>query len=911
MNDIDPDNVHSSSDLRPRLSRRQQNDPVFAAAVIKLFGTSHPVVLKAVDDFLKGGPGSLDHQRLDLLAASASTFDDANHVAYMINRLPLTQMDMALESVDLHAARRQFQIALHGYRPETARKLVLDLVHDSTLTVLRDSPPDRVPEAGRNIVRKTLSKTTRRVDNECVDVMSHPFVTAEMVGSALDTVEAVIDSSSLIAQDNRRESYLAMLLLGRAVGRDLAGVVSDAQMERAWNLFERLQRPGTASSMLERAVENPRCISDPEARPARWIASNVKGFDDDAIWRMLASPAVPESLARTLVRSLHHYSSSTGIDNRLAIIRSNHYRRTDSLLPQLNSDEIDIRFASLPSRELATLRGVDGISAVRDSRALTQLVNRILDLEEDTVCALIGNPNLQPHHVDELVAHHVDNPFQLGCEGRIPNTRTLRLLTSPTFDDDQLARLLQVAVRQTDIPEFRQRVLEVAARNQSSGPLVLGLLQRLHPDLFLNPHRLGLLARHTASPQVQAFLAGRAVEQADDGLACELMGNGTLRREVWEELKERFPDVSGTPITLPHLDVLGNEPPIERSSWRDALTMPAYTAEQMTSEMLSDDAPPDRVEEIVRAALGAEPYTSSKYAISLASRFADEGKLPPEAYVELSGCTDRHVALAFATHPNSTGSAGFRLPALEKLEETARVIDTSEVARPPDSGLRSWSQLPNRDDVPLPVDVFSKQIDGATIGSLTLRVPRTLRELRAVSERMHNCLDGYGQRLAKGNDIIIAYTEDKDDIYAVMWEMEKPDPNAVVGRSPGRPLFPYIMVTEINSRFNEYNVPRWFDTGIEDLTAEVNTKVELAEMRRRRPAPRSAVLDLVTRGFSVDYATLETEADVTIEAPSLLGQQLDKSSAETTPDHLDATVAMPEPPSHDPRSGRDIGHDLQ
>lgn len=844
----------------------RKGDSGFEEGVATLFGTGHPNVSRAVEDFLAKGPSSFDHHRLRIIAASAEAFTDKNHIAQMIRRLEITKLELAARPIDLAGAREQFKTSLPStYRPETMRALVLDLVDSSTLQVLQNSPVDQVPEEGRAIVRKDLRKKLKGSDLEREAALASPFFDADAFTALLDVVEGKIERSERDPSGNRMNLGRWGLSKFFDVASDVSA--SDEQLLRALRLY---QRCTPDDEVLRHAITDSRLLrlagrSVLDAVDAYRASGNYEYSTRALLAQMASSSSLPEEIARDVIRAMGDAPMSVDgyTDTRLGVLRQLHYRRSDELMAPPTIDDIDRAVVELPVEQLTR----EMVTHVQSERALEVFIDRASEMPHQLLCEFIENPNLTLGQIERFV--DALDPAHLSA-----NDPMLRSVAQNLFvdqrraTDDHLARVLEKAMAVSPVGRNLSWLVRLAATNVFAGPRVLNVLAQYGAQLQSDEHEKLLrgIALSTPSTIVQAKLGNSAIATGDSRLASLLMRNSMLHADVWAVLSAQFP--------RPKMGLLRTS--IE--DWHDGFPEPW---EERIDFFLSGEAPPGRAEEMLLIAASV-PGVPGNFA----RRVLDSALISDDRLAALTADADMHVALSAATHHRATkmGAEGFVLPAEKQLQETAHAIVHGVVEMPRDRRLNSWSKLPNRDDEEFPRTQLHELIDGRVIDGLTITIPPTGRQLKKLSAEMHNCLSGYVDSVSAG-DCVIVTTRTDDDLYAAAIEVKAPDPQS------GQ-LGALVTLAEVNSKFNKNNVRPSFRNALSRMVEQINdgtlapvqrepvvvededptSSLQRAPRRQRVPALRPQVDD------SMDGGHYPADRGTAPDAPSLL------ASDRTAPD---------------------------
>lgn len=883
-----------------------------------LFQDPSPVVAAALKRFARRGPGTLDLRNLELVAAAESSFTDPNHIAFVIDQLPVTQMQLAVAPVDRAQAEAQFQQILPKFRPVTSRKLLLDLLTTSTVTIVENSPENIVPEAAKDLVRADL--WARLKDDPYV--LRQRFITPEMITAVVDHVEAEIERG-VPATENT--SMLSMVFGARA-----AAVATDTDLLRAWKILERQDVDHRVEGAVLDATEIPRLVELVGDSMVSWFEH--RGSDKEGGYgTLLQTHSLSEADAYRLVK-MKGVRLRNDL-NAIGALRQFHYYRSSELLPPMTPEEVDVRAATtLPSQ---VLRG-DLIAQIRNPEAIDILVGRVSELDYDAIEELIDHVAIESRHVLPILENARRNT---DIEQDELDELTVLPIEALDLDDVLLDQLVdRVANR-----DLQDTALELAALSPTCGPVVFDRILRRQAALDAEPPLfdagvqkaprtlLHSVAANSASLHVHRAISEIAQRTNDDSLARSLMSNGSVHVEVWQALKSTFPDLSA--------EVQGCSSglffPTDMHGDLSARSC-GYSEIDMKDLIASGDAPPDRV-----AWLMSNGVSSMESRFSGGTRHLAEAVLSlievghlNDEMLEMTGHPDRHLALEVASKlPPTSDQSRFMLPAVQALQETELVLHEQGVGLPPDKGLRAWSQLPNADSKPLEPSSFNQILEGRVVDGLTLRTPRSRRDVRDLSKYMRNCLDSYVDDVSRGESIL-AHARTDSDTYAVLWRLRQTsdrDPSEQVGIPVELVLPPSsveglpsdttavrLHVYEVNSRFNAGEVPESFEAAIRELTEQINdgtirfpTPSEVAEKASPQRAPEPVRLVRPPRRRAVgNLAVPAEERQPGVEvAPSMLARPAEgetpQATAESLQSELNGGVQLDNPhPASD-----DLGHD--
>lgn len=860
------------------------------------FENPSPIVVAALNRFVERGPRELDFRNLEMIAAAESSFTDPNHIAFVIDRMPVTQMRLATAPVDRAQAEENFRSILPHFRPATSRKLLLDLLTTSTMTVVESCPPEIVPEKTKDLVRTDLLTKLKNNEISKSAVLRHDFVTSEMVTVVLDHLEAELIASS---PDGVPDSGQLFAIGEVLVPRSLESVATDDQLLRVWNMIARSD-PDTASNMVHidvfyRAVKVPRLVAMASESMIEW-ANRSDSLNEVGFRPLFESPAIAETDARYITNQFHRYQGDL---DRWGTVRQHHYRLTDELLPPMTSDELDIRVTQLPRQLLRD----ELIEEVRSPAALEILADRSGELDYQSVLALIKHEHVETHHLRRIIDRfsHADRGPEY-VEGVIETVVKCRR-AGDSLLDDLVQRVNDQPYEQFgyihDHP-MNDRILEFAALNQSAGALVFDRVLRRHAQLENRYPKtetstlLQTVAANSASPHIQRAIADIAVRTRDTTLAGSLIGNGSVHVDLWRQLRSSFPDVSVELQPLSRSLFFGNGHEGDELHARNA----GYSEKDVADLVASNEAPPDRVKWLVENRVtGIEvPDPTRPLLKAMDAGYSDEH------IVGLTGDPDRHLALNVASRmPPTSEESRFRTPAESALSETALAVATEGVELPRDKGLRKWGQLPNRDSVPFGPRSFDQLLEDREVAGFVLKTPKSLRDVRDLSKHMRNCLDSYANSVAKGNHVL-AHVRAEADTYAVMWRIEELSrEDDVVGISADQVLPASAMsemtspkvcirMVEINARFNSSVVPPALVRGIHELTEQINNGTI--------PFPSPA--EVIESARAVQPAQHTDNSDV-VELPEA---HADNAAAVETTQHTDSAAVVGPQNARQPRVRR-------
>lgn len=510
------------------------------------------------------------------------------------------------------------------------------------------------------------------------------------------------------------------------------------------------------------------------------------------------------------------------VDPRWYVARDDYYNNrsgkdNDPSSTPPSPTDLDRRLAMLPERMLTS--GV--VQKMTDPDALAIVAGKAEKLYIQSITALVKNPHVPikvpidstetsgdgvrrtgdpaPHPLqDELVAHPPPVPAtddllaqddlfsRFEWTGDPAPDLGLILLTDPRLNDADLARV----ARATTDPDRQKAVLDIVVHHPAAGDEVLDHLLELG-----EPALLDRFSAATPSPAMHS----RLENVVNDENARRLASGGRARPDSGgiEAAVLRGLRANGSANTrlverVGHNDVLPTEEKIvglfQREMFATSPTSsvaggspPGYTPVDVARQVIADATPNDRrIGLLVSASSGQaqslldisnRSESNRAEAREAVQMLADRGLLSSDHWSRLTGNPDKHIAELFATHPLCPQTSTKLEPiATEMVSSTAKALTTG--SQLPDPVLvKAWSDLPNRDDVPLRLSTAARILDGQTVGGRTVRVIRTLRELRTAADYMGNCLEGYDTSLTEGSSIIGLVGEGAD-IVAVAWRLD-------------------------------------------------------------------------------------------------------------------------------------------
>lgn len=872
---------------------KRKNNPAFKEAVGRLFGRSDGLIVRAVDDFLAKNPGSLDHQSLRLVAAAAPHFKDPNHVALMIDNLSISEMDVGLAPLDLAEASESLGHVITKFSERNSRNLVLDLIRTSALDVLQNSPADRVPEAGRTLVVDHLVKQTKRGAREVEKALNSPFVDNRIVSAALDQLEREVRRRNILWND---EKLIVSDCLAKLLSDDLSRFTTDEQLDRAWRGF---------SDVLPLIWDLPPDNSYSDRVIARHARSIIELLEANhplpadispQLTLLLGSTALPDKLIpRIVAQADYRYVTKNA---RLTYWRMQQHEKGNDASRPPSSQDLDVELSSGALGHAALWA-----SEIEDPRALEVLSRRTGEMDAEGRAALLGNPKFDSSYLATMLEDIPERPdaadVWTGPFGSILRADFSQLLISPKLDDEQVAQLMKKLMGVSVDVEQQCLIVAAAACNPSSGPAVFeqfeSTIERFERDHSLTIGRriavLSEVARTTPSAYIQAAMIPRAVAYHEDyresTLVFSLLHNGTLRTPVHDRLRELIPD------EVP-MDIDAQLSP--RVGAAQLQGRPAhYRLEDVAELIANGDTPGSRADLLLRQVHSSHGY--EERGTAAIRRLIDSELLPDQTSVEMARDVDPHFALLFATHPGRAGDVSqYVTTGPKRLEQTGRVLGEGTASIEGNSReITSWDRLPREPDVMIPRGPWHALLDGREVGGFKLSMPRTHRDVEQLADEMGNCIAAYTGNIVEGS-VVLGYVRDKREIYAAMWQVDNDvDTEGEV---------PQLLLREVNSKFNQRQVPDEFKDAVEKLTEKLNRQelepVEKPqqEERRIRPPRRRAVPDL-TPVARHDEPTVEA-------APSLLAHSADEPTTDPTVSRETGEVAEPGVNNPDPDTGIEL-----
>lgn len=879
--------------------------------VERLFGSAPRSIVRAAARHLDKRPGALDIYHLEVIAAAAPVIGDPKLVAELIDSMPVTGMHVATDEIDIRSWRNRFREVLPHYPTVTRTKLVKDLVDKSMLHVLSNVPTDRLTPVGEATYLEAMKRDLRGPAFALVRVANAPHMTRGLLVDVLDEVERRIERSEK-GTSSRPARAMPIDAVGGAlvaVLRQVNEISTDKEVVRAWKLVLRCEMTQQWRRYLTNVVLNNRGLPK-DIHPTLLDQINLlEDIEDrqDGLCGILHHRELDEREARRAVELGAVPSQRLPLNTgRLALLRYHAYQ-TDAdegtLLPaNLSDDEIDRRLARKPNRIVDHL-----IDEMTTQSVLQELCRREDELELPAFSALVRHPALDLATAIEAIARRKERApresmkadpyesvsenfrtaaFALQDDREMPVYEYCLMLhpgidavTARTLIDEarlqQLAYLLKGVLHNVSVNsnvELEQMVLDVL-KQQLEAHTRPGDVGENNGHQALSDRDVANLLRHLAcnssSSSIHSQLVELALSTSNIHLALDLANNDMVRREVlsptWALFVER-----GTSGALAHFPY-----------WRTGHSRgwPHHPSE-LVREILDD--PADRfmitrlIEECVEGAEGSLPehlYATEderREAFHAAvGQLIDNDLLTRDEWAKLVGARDEHTAHRYITHPKCPSNAvRFVSRAERELKGTVDAMDRGLGELPARDRSVVWSDLPNPTDEGLPRTELSDVIDGQVIAGLTMRTPRTERELRDVAERMGNCIAGFVDGVRAGTHVV-SYADGEQRSYAALWSVTR-----------GRKL----RLCELNTSFNTNDVPVELRDGVARLTSDVNerriTRVAAVPVVNgphraahvvRRPPARTAKVALhqdvqqtdcsETRGMPDSPSTPATNAD--------------------------------------------------
>lgn len=201
--------------------------------------------------------------------------------------------------------------------------------------------------------------------------------------------------------------------------------------------------------------------------------------------------------------------------------------------------------------------------------------------------------------------------------------------------------------------------------------------------------------------------------------------------------------------------------------------------------------------------------------------------LPDGAWERICDELDPHEAFRIAAR-GQLGSTllGVEHPSATALRATATAL-RQLVRLPPERGLRSWQQLPSRNDSAIELPIDASVIESVPLVGPRGHVARTGRELERAGQRMGNCLSKYADRAYKGEVVIATYDDaERNEVIAACWE----------ARWDGT-----WQLAEVNSLHNQENLPSGFKDAARALEHSFCTAMASAEAAHAGPGASSSI----------------------------------------------------------------------
>ncbi len=753
-------------------------------AVERLFGTGNRSVVRAVGAFLQQRRGSFDDANLRLIAAAAPMLDP-HQLALLIERLPLTQLRVAIAPIDLDAARAHFSRSLSDVPVTNRARLVASLIEDGTQRTL-----DLIPEAafGENGHRMNRQHFERELGK------ARPAAAVTLLRSYSRYVDSELLQRTYERHPNNWE--LAMTV-----------AAADAAPAAVLEALSRSEHPEVRNAV---------------ARNPSTAAGTLSAMCADS------SPLVTESLARRANISSEALAAlgqcADSGTRRAVAAHVNSPRETLKHLGELSRWDaasaapvvLNANTSPIVRRRLLKVSAVQ-LHLARDSTTPPAILTTIAKTTDDVVqVCLAGNTNTPPEVLVELagsehyavrrnVAGHANTP--------VPALRFLAqdstLQPAVAANGNTPADLLHWLADRGE-----PRVLDALASNRATPPELLWRLadvEHFDEDAYepfsIVQTRASVAGNHAAPPELLSLLSRYDYV----GIRRALAANPSTPPRTLEELDLDDVYVRNSLLTNPSTSAaaLDNVACDFASGLRTQIAKHANASEKNLRQILAFGEP-----------------TSCRHAlVALTQRGVT---LLPAEINEALAAIDVEAALRFACDADLPGTVGvphLALPPLLAASEAPGLPGVVGSNKTP----KQWSDLPNNDDVPFPTTAKFASLDSRRVCGLSAQLARTARDLKQWHKVMGNCLDTYVDS-ARGGQVVIAAFDDsfRRETYAVAWAVEEDGS---------------LSVAELNSRYNDYKLPLGFEEGVDRLTADFNCGL-LDRTPRRSSAQPDASLGL-------------------------------------------------------------------
>lgn len=715
MRSVNDDLVNGDDDLVRRAGRLFDPDP--AASTRTATWSRYvprkvtPVVVEALNQWLQQGPGELDHHNLTVLAAAVrrNVITDPGDIAQLINGIPVTGIDIAVQPIDIERHGEDLDSILQRYSVAARKNLISDLIRYSAVETLKLVPPGRMTDAAEQLLSNEVKRVAKGPVRELLQVFGWASNTAERNDVVLSELERRL--GRIQVRGEAKPSAEVTIPAWDSWASEGSGATPD-NWKRLWVLTRQLDLSDEMNSMriLGAAVRRPEL-----AGVADQILDLIDTIDDESARHNLADsllvhPDLPEEVAKRAVysgaKSVEILSASElPGDHRLAVLRLATYAYSsdlDETLPSnMSPDEIDQRLAASP------VVSANAISQVSSSDALGALCRRAGEFDEKVLRALLRNPaTVAQDALDAINASSIEVAHKSGLRAGV-------MLTDSRMSSDEARRILDDL-----LPEQRLDAIKFLAgdftkvRGDGVSGVVLSTVQR---ELHAAPSKSALrsdwrlclraIAGVATSRDDQVQIAEMSSLVPEAALSSALLDNATLRADIAQGL--RLPD--GYPAMAHYAErgLIPNTSSTTYSPGDIADLVMAGEANELAVEALisgTHGSEAQLMQARLSDAFGVPSLPSDQNAcVKAVERLIDNDALTQAQWVDLVTGTDGEVVIRFLTNPKCDPSmTTLDVPATYMVDETlaaARAIERGEAVGIswPDAkkvALR-WADLPN------------------------------------------------------------------------------------------------------------------------------------------------------------------------------------------------------------------------
>lgn len=149
----------------------------------------------------------------------------------------------------------------------------------------------------------------------------------------------------------------------------------------------------------------------------------------------------------------------------------------------------------------------------------------------------------------------------------------------------------------------------------------------------------------------------------------------------------------------------------------------------------------------------------------------------PDQFMEVVQSTwnslDNREQFSYSLQHPTQPRFSYRPPIFDAVYETLDTMMRHRIPLPTDwDKVRTWNDLPNRDDLSFPTTWFENALGHQTLAGFTPRSLRTGREVRTLRKRMGNCVSQYIPELQSRKMAMAVFEDpDRNNVYVAGWRL--------------------------------------------------------------------------------------------------------------------------------------------